>query len=65
MMILVVICLYSFLGNTALTGFAPYIAVYAAIFNITPTQASNLITYPNLAYGFGTFSLAPYILVLV
>ena len=52
-MILVVCAAYSFLGNSALTGIAPYIGIYSFIFNITPTEASNLISYPNLAFGFG------------
>ena len=57
-MILVVICLYSFLGNSALTGIAPYVVVYSMTFGISPTEASNLLTYPSLAYGFSTDSPA-------
>ena len=52
-MILVVCSAYSFLGNSALQGVAPYIAIFAFEFGITPTEASNLLTYPNLAFGFG------------
>ena len=52
-MILVVCCLYSFLGNSALTGVGPYLAIFSAAFGVSPTEASNLITYPSLAYGFG------------
>jgi len=58
-MILVIICLYSLLGNTALTGVSPYIVLWAGIFGISPTEASNLITYPNLAYGFGRLPCTP------
>jgi len=52
-MILVVCSAYSFLGNSALVGPAVYIGIYAEEFNITPSTASGLISYPNLAFGFG------------
>ena len=58
-MILVICSLYSFLGNAALTGPAPYIEIYAEEFKIAPGVASNLISYPNLAYGFGSLLLVP------
>lgn len=53
-MILLVCALYSFLGNCALLGPSVYIGIYAQEFNITPTKASDLVSYPNLAFGFGT-----------
>jgi hypothetical protein len=30
-----------------------YISIYAEEFNISPAVASGLISYPNLAFGFG------------
>lgn len=53
-MILLVCALYSFLGNSALLGPSVYIALYSKEFGITPTKASDLVSYPNLAFGFGT-----------
>ncbi|CZS98303.1 hypothetical protein WAI453_012027 [Rhynchosporium graminicola] len=58
-MILVVCSLYSFLGNSALVGPSVYIGIYSAEFNITPGVASGLISYPNLAFGFGSLVLVP------
>jgi MFS family permease len=58
-MILVVCCLYSFLGNAALLGPGPYITLWSEIFNVPPGEASTLISYPNLAYGFGSILLVP------
>lgn len=52
-MILLVCALYSFLGNCALLGPSVYIGLYAEEFKITPTKASDLVSYPNLAFGFG------------
>lgn len=52
-LILIVCSAYSFLGNAALSGVAPYIAIFAMQFGVTPNAASNLLTYPNLAFGFG------------
>lgn len=52
-MILLVCAIYSFLGNCALVGPSVYIGLYAEEFNITPTRASDLVSYPNLAFGFG------------
>ncbi|KAK8178163.1 major facilitator superfamily domain-containing protein [Phyllosticta citrichinensis] len=48
--ILVLLSFYSFLGNSALLG---------PSFGISPTTASNLISYPNLIYGFGSLLLVP------
>ncbi|KAI1662916.1 MFS general substrate transporter [Daldinia decipiens] len=57
--ILVVICFYSFLGNAALLGPGPYLTLWSELFDITPAEASTLISYPNLAYGFSSFILVP------
>ena len=45
--------IYSFLGNSVLVGPAVYIGIYAEEFGISPNTASGLISYPNLAFGFG------------
>ncbi|EJD47757.1 putative MFS transporter [Auricularia subglabra TFB-10046 SS5] len=58
-MILIVCSLYSFLGNSALVGPSVYIGIYSNDFGVTPTIASNLISYPNLAFGFGSLILVP------
>ncbi|KAI2634830.1 MFS general substrate transporter [Hypomontagnella submonticulosa] len=58
-MILVILCLYSFLGNSALLGTGPYLTLWSEIFGISPAEASTLISYPNLAYGFSSFFLVP------
>jgi hypothetical protein len=55
-MILVVVSAYSFLGNAALVGPSVYITIWAKEFNISPTKASGLISYSNLAFGFGRSS---------
>jgi hypothetical protein len=52
-MILILCALYSFFGNTALLGPSVYIGIYSEQFGITPTKASGLVSYANLAYGFG------------
>lgn len=52
-MILVVCSLYSFLGNSALLGPSVYIGIFSEQFGITPNTASGLISYTNLAFGFG------------
>lgn len=52
-MILIICAAYSFLGNSALLGPSVYIGIYSELFGITPAKASGLISYPNLAYGFG------------
>ncbi len=52
-MILIICSLYLFLGNSALLGPAVYIGIYSEEFKIPPGTASNLVSYPNLAYGFG------------
>jgi len=53
-MILIICAAYSFLGNSALLGPSVYIGIYSEMFGITPAKASGLVSYPNLAYGFGT-----------
>lgn len=58
-MILVICAIYSFLGNSALLGPSVYIGIYAEQFHISPTKASGLISYANLAYGFGSLILVP------
>jgi hypothetical protein len=55
-MILIVCSAYSFLGNSALVGPSVYIGIYAEEFGITASTASGLISYPNLAFGFGLSS---------
>jgi len=57
--ILILVSLYSFLGNSALLGPSVYIGIFSEEFNITPTIASNLVSYPNLIYGFGSLLLVP------
>ncbi|KAK0668382.1 major facilitator superfamily domain-containing protein [Cercophora samala] len=58
-LILVVCSLYSFLSNSALLGPSVYIGIFAAEFNTSFTDASNLISYANLAFGFGSLLLVP------
>ncbi|KAF2223695.1 major facilitator superfamily domain-containing protein [Elsinoe ampelina] len=57
--ILIICSLYSFLGCAALLGPAVYIGLFAQEFNISPTVASGLVSYPNLIYGFGSLLLVP------
>ncbi|KAJ2986814.1 hypothetical protein NUW58_g4851 [Xylaria curta] len=58
-MILIICSFYSFLANAALIGPSPYIDLWAQEFDISPTQASELISYPNLAFGFGSLIFVP------
>ncbi|KAK4150455.1 major facilitator superfamily domain-containing protein [Chaetomidium leptoderma] len=58
-LILLVCSFYSFLSNSALLGPAVYIGIYAEEFAISPNKASNLISYANLAFGFGSLLLVP------
>lgn len=62
--ILVICSIYSFLGNGALTGPSVYISIYAEEFGISYTTASGLISYPNLAFGFGWFDLGKKCLIV-
>ena len=57
--ILIICSLYSFLSNSALLGPSVYIAIFAEEFEISAQTASGLISYPNLAYGFGSLLLVP------
>jgi len=56
-MILIIVSLYSFLGNSALVGPSVYLEIYAEEFGISVTEASGLVSYPNLVFGFGMLSL--------
>lgn len=55
-LILTVCALYSFLGNSSLLGPSVYIAIFSEEFEISPNTASGLISYANLAFGFGELS---------
>ncbi|KAL1968196.1 hypothetical protein VTN77DRAFT_2031 [Rasamsonia byssochlamydoides] len=57
--ILVIVSFYSFLGNAVLVGPSVYITIYSEEFGISPATASGLISYPNLAFGFGSLILIP------
>lgn len=57
--ILAIVAFYSFLGNSSLTGPSVYIGLYAEEFGISEAAASGLISYPNLAFGFGSLILVP------
>ncbi|CEL07443.1 hypothetical protein ASPCAL10600 [Aspergillus calidoustus] len=57
--ILVIVSVYSFLGNCALVGPSVYISIYSEEFGISHADASGLISYPNLAFGFGSLILVP------
>ncbi|KAJ5965334.1 MFS transporter [Penicillium waksmanii] len=57
--ILIIVSVYSFLGNSSLTGPSVYISIYSEEFGISPAEASGLISYPNLAFGFGSLLLVP------
>ncbi|KAJ3561322.1 hypothetical protein NPX13_g8992 [Xylaria arbuscula] len=57
--ILIIVCLYSFLGNSALLGVGPYITLWSEEFNVSQAEASSLISYPNLAYGLTCWLLVP------
>lgn len=48
-----IVSFYSFLGNAALLGPSVYITIYSEEFGISPSTASGLVSYPNLAFGFG------------
>ncbi|KAL8284342.1 hypothetical protein RB597_001587 [Gaeumannomyces tritici] len=58
-LILIACSLYSFLSNTALLGPSVYIGIYAAEFNVSPNEASGLVSYANLAFGFGSLLFVP------
>lgn len=52
-MILIIVASYSFLGNSALLGPSVYFEIYSQQFDISAGAASGLVSYPNLAFGFG------------
>ncbi|TVY82965.1 putative MFS-type transporter [Lachnellula suecica] len=58
-MILIVVSAYSFMGNAAIVGPSVYIEIWSEEFNVSPTVASGLISYSNLAFGFGSLVLVP------
>ncbi|KAL4871028.1 hypothetical protein BDV12DRAFT_184131 [Aspergillus spectabilis] len=57
--ILAIVSIYSFLRNCALVGPSVYIEIYSQDFGVTHADASGLISYPNLAFGFGSLILVP------
>ncbi|KAF9892977.1 hypothetical protein FE257_000569 [Aspergillus nanangensis] len=57
--ILVIVSVFSFLGNSSLVGPSVYIAIYSEEFGVSHAAASGLISYPNLAFGFGSLLLVP------
>ncbi|OAA63521.1 Major facilitator superfamily domain, general substrate transporter [Niveomyces insectorum RCEF 264] len=57
--ILIIVSVYSFLGNATLTGINVYIPLYTELFGVSPTAASTLISYPNLCFGFSSLLLVP------
>ncbi|GJJ08950.1 hypothetical protein Clacol_003170 [Clathrus columnatus] len=58
-MILIICSVYSFLGNAATVGPSVYITLWADQFGVSPAEASGLISYPNLAFGFSSLILVP------
>ncbi|KAL4908088.1 hypothetical protein BDW74DRAFT_175869 [Aspergillus multicolor] len=62
--ILIIVSIYSFLGNCSLVGPSVYIEIYSEEFGISHADASGLISYPNLAFGFGSLVLVPMYLKL-
>ncbi|KAL4936934.1 hypothetical protein BDV06DRAFT_232928 [Aspergillus oleicola] len=57
--ILIIVSIYSFLGNCSLVGPSVYIDIYSEEFGISHADASGLVSYPNLAFGFGSLILVP------
>lgn len=55
-MILTTCALYSFFGNSSLLGPSVYISIFSEEFGISQNAASGLISYANLAFGFGKAS---------
>ncbi|KAI8958182.1 putative MFS transporter [Daldinia sp. FL1419] len=58
-MILIICSFYSFLANASIIGPSPYIDLWAEEFDISPAVASELVSYPNLAFGFGSLVFVP------
>lgn len=59
-LILTTCALYSFFGNSALLGPSVYISIFSEQFGISANTASGLISYANLAFGFGK-SFPPFV----
>ncbi|KAL1894398.1 hypothetical protein Sste5346_005900 [Sporothrix stenoceras] len=57
--ILVIVSIYSFIGNSSLSGISVYISLFSELFTVSPTEASNLINYPNLCFGFSSLVWVP------
>ena len=57
--ILAVCAVYSFLSTSSLLGPSVYISIYAQEFGVSRSRASGLISYANLAFGFGSLFLVP------
>ena len=53
--ILVTCCCYSFISVFVLEGPSPYIELFSDVFEIEASTAANLISYANLAAGFGSY----------
>src|SRR5687767_1559224 len=51
--ILFLVSAYSFLANSTLFGPSIYINYFSQTFQISPSRASQLVSYPNLLFGFG------------
>ncbi len=58
-LILAICAVYSFLGNSALLGPSVYIGIYIEEFGVSANKSSNLVSYANLAFGFGSLLLVP------
>ncbi|SCO86498.1 uncharacterized protein FRV6_10625 [Fusarium oxysporum] len=52
--LLLLVSVYSFLANGSLFGPTVYVNYLADKFHKTPNQTSQLTTYPNLLFGFGS-----------
>ncbi|KAH7370683.1 major facilitator superfamily domain-containing protein [Rhexocercosporidium sp. MPI-PUGE-AT-0058] len=57
--ILFLVAAYSFLANGALLGPSVYVNFLAELFGRTPSETSQLVTYPNLLFGFGSLIFVP------
>ncbi|OTA98010.1 hypothetical protein M426DRAFT_326317 [Hypoxylon sp. CI-4A] len=58
-MILIICSFYSFLANGSIIGPSPYVDLWAEEFGVSPTAASELVSYPNLLFGFGSLIFVP------
>ncbi|KAL5587224.1 hypothetical protein FOVSG1_012360 [Fusarium oxysporum f. sp. vasinfectum] len=57
--LLLLVSVYSFLANGSLFGPTVYVNYLADKFHKTPNQTSQLTTYPNLLFGFGSLIFVP------